>query len=140
MGHSDSTALNMLGLLAAGMETREGFRIELDGDRTLDPLKHGPSGWITRLGGALSGPIPLALRLLGWRSPALRRWAAISGIAGSLVTRIAWLEAGKASARDWRRPLDIPHEAKEIEEFPAPRALPAQQEESIVGRRLADYH
>jgi Polysulphide reductase, NrfD len=139
MGHSDSTALNMLGLLAAGMETREGVRIEMDRDRTLDPLKHGASGWITRLGGALSGPVPLVLRLLAWKSPQLRRWAAISGIAGSIVTRYAWLEAGKASAKDWRLPLEIPHEPQKLEEFPAPRAVPAPAQESVIARRLADY-
>ncbi len=109
-GHSDSRALNILGILSAGIETLEGALIETEPDRAADPLKHGPSGWLTRTGGVLSGPLPLALRLLGGRSRNLRRWAAWSGILGSLMTRYAWMRAGHASARDWRIPLDIPSE------------------------------
>jgi hypothetical protein len=41
------------------------------------------------------------------RSRALRRWAGISAVAGSLITRIAWVHAGHVSARDWREPLEI---------------------------------
>lgn len=125
MGHSDSRALNLLGLLAAGMETREGFRIETDSDRALEPLKRGASGWITRVGGVLSGPVPLALRLAGWRSPTLRRWAAVSGIAGSLLTRYGWMGAGHASASNWRLPLEIAESGGEVEQFPkrAPEKL-----------------
>jgi Polysulphide reductase, NrfD len=108
LGHDDSRALNLLGLLSAGMETWEGFNLERERDRVLRPLKRGPSGWITRAGGVLSGPLPLALRLLGRRSPSLRRAAAWCGVAGSLLTRIGWVAAGRASADDWRIPLDIP--------------------------------
>jgi hypothetical protein len=49
----------------------------------------------------------LALRLAGGSSSRIRKWAAISGIAGSLLTRYGWMAAGKASARDWRLPLEI---------------------------------
>jgi hypothetical protein len=120
LGHDDSRALNILGLLSAAFESYEGFLIETERDRTLDPLKHGTSGWVTRLGGALSGPVPLALRMLGWRSPALRRWAAISGIAGSVITRYAWMWAGRRSAADFRLPLEIPE--REVKRFPEPEA------------------
>ncbi len=108
LGHEDSRALNLLGLLSSAMETYEGFRIESNPDRVLAPLKHGASGWVTRVGGVLSGPLPLALRLLGWRYPRLRRLAAISGIAGSVVTRYAWMWAGRSSSANWRLPLEIP--------------------------------
>lgn len=107
LGHDDSRALNLLGLLSAGFETWEGFSLEREHDRVLRPLKRGVSGWITRAGGVLSGPLPVALRLLGWRSRSLRRAAAWSGVAGSLLTRIGWLAAGRASADDWRLPLEI---------------------------------
>ena len=50
---------------------------------------------LMRLSSALSGPVPLALRLLG-----ARRGAAAATLAGSLLTRIAWIEAGKASAKN----------------------------------------
>ena len=110
MGHRKSRALQALGLGAAIFETWEGLRIEGRPDPQLDPLKHGASGWITRAGGALSGPIPMALRMAslfrsGNRSSSLRRWAAISSIAGSLITRIAWIHAGHVSAKDWKLPL-----------------------------------
>jgi hypothetical protein len=113
MGHSRNRALQALGLGAAIFETWEGVRIEGRTDSSLDPLKHGPSGWITRAGGFLSGPIPSTLRIASaftrkGRSRSLRRWASIASIAGSLITRFAWIEAGHASARNWRQPLEIP--------------------------------
>jgi len=100
-GHDD-TALNTLALAAAAFETYTG--IEIESDRTIDsePLRHGGSGITTRIGGFFSGPLPLALRLLGITSKRARRAAAASALLGSLITRIAWVEAGKASAADPR--------------------------------------
>jgi hypothetical protein len=114
MGHQKSRALQALGLGAALFECWEGWRIEGRELPGLDPLKHGTSGWIERAGGVLSGPVPVALRSLSLlagkeRSRNLRRWASISALAGSLITRVAWIQAGHASARDWREPLGIPH-------------------------------
>jgi hypothetical protein len=122
MGHEDSRALNMLGLLSAVVETWEGYTIELARDRVLDPLKRGGSGWATRAGGLLSGPIPLVLRMLAWNSPELRRAAAWSGILGSIITRIAWIQAGHVSARDWRLPLEI--EGSRTKPQPIPENVP----------------
>jgi Polysulphide reductase, NrfD len=90
-----------------------GFRIESQTQPVHNPLKAGLSGFVTRSGGALSGPVPALLRTAGLlsrgkRSRSLRRWAARSAIAGSLLTRIAWIQAGHASARNWRQPLEIP--------------------------------
>lgn len=93
-GHRHA-ALNALGLGAAIFETITGITIESTNDRASEPLRHGRTGTITRLGGVLSGPIPLFLRLLG-----ARRGAAISTLAGSLLTRHAWIEAGKESVKD----------------------------------------
>ncbi len=111
MGNRRSRALEMLGLGAALFECWEGLRIEARRNPALEPLKHGLSGGITRLGGLLSGPLPAALRLLhlfsGRRSRTLREAAAISAVAGSLLTRIAWVHAGRVSARDWRLPLEV---------------------------------
>ncbi len=33
-----------------------GASIELNPDPAVEPLKHGPSGWLIRVGGVLSGP------------------------------------------------------------------------------------
>lgn len=112
MGHDRSPALNVLGLLASSVESAEGVRIESNTRPVAAPLQRGYSGWIIRTGGMLSGPIPLGLCLASLftrreTSRTLRRIAAASSIAGSLITRMAWLEAGHVSARDWRLPLEI---------------------------------
>jgi hypothetical protein len=111
MGHRKSRALQALGLGAAIFECWEGLRIESRRVAGDDPLRHGSSGLLTRTGGALAGPIPLALRLMSLaaprRSSSLRKMAAVSAVAGSLLTRIAWIYAGHVSARDWRLPLEI---------------------------------
>lgn len=110
MGHRKSRALQTLGLGAAIFETWEGLRIESRQHSHLDPLKHGTSGVVTRAGGALSGPIPMMLRAASLfsgkkKAESLRRLAGASAIVGSLVTRFAWIQAGHASARDWKLPL-----------------------------------
>lgn len=97
MGHRER-ALDRIASAAAAVETAVGYAIESRTDPALDPLKHGWSGDVTRLGGLLSGPLPLAMRLLGRRSTSVRRLAAASTVAGSLLTRIGWLAAGRASA------------------------------------------
>jgi len=111
LGH-DNPALNTLGMGAAAIETIEGISIETNKKPAMEPLKRGSSGLITRMGGVLSGPIPLALRIASAftskrRSRQLRRIAAASSVAGSMLTRIAWVHAGHVSARNWRLPLEI---------------------------------
>ncbi len=132
LGHVDSRALNSLGTGSAVYECLEGFHLETRSDAALKPLKHGASGWVTRAGGVMSGPLALALRLLAAssgerRSRTLRRWAAVCGIAGSLFTRYGWVYAGRSSARDWRLPLDIPAESpiKEVSAKPKEPKLEA---------------
>jgi hypothetical protein len=110
MGHEKNRALQTLGVGAAMVECWEDWRIESRRQPGLDPLKHGSSGALVRAGGALSGPVPAALRILSLvtrkdRSRRLRRWASLSAVTGSLLTRIGWIQAGHASARDWREPL-----------------------------------
>jgi hypothetical protein len=69
-----------------------------------------------RAAGLLSGPIPLTLRVLAslsgkdrWR---LRRVAALSALFGSVVTRFAWIGAGRISAKDPTVPLRLPGPGK----------------------------
>jgi len=97
-GH-DETALHLLGLAAAAFETFTGLDIERLSGKESEPLRHGPTGITTRIGGFFSGLLPLVLRILGTRSKRARRAAGASAILGSLVTRFAWVEAGKTSAR-----------------------------------------
>jgi formate-dependent nitrite reductase membrane component NrfD len=86
-GHRNR-GLNALALGAAIFETIVEVSLEAA------PLREGRSGALTRVGAALSGPIPLLLRLMGRRQS-----AAVSTLAGSLITRFAWVDAGKVSAR-----------------------------------------
>lgn len=129
MGNDGSPALNRLGIISSAAETYEGVELEFKRDPVVnEPLKRGASGWITRLGGMLSGPVPLGLRLAAEftgrrRSRQLRQIAASSSIAGSLLTRIGWVRAGHASAKDWRLPLQQKNvnkvqEMQSQEEFP----------------------
>jgi Polysulphide reductase, NrfD len=51
-------------------------------------------GALMKAAGALSGPVPFVLRLIG-----KRKAAAAATLLGSLLTRFAWVEAGRASVR-----------------------------------------
>lgn len=112
-GHASNRALNALGVASALTETLVGASVEMDKKPALAPLKSGKSGWTTRLGGLLSGPLPLVLRLIAGssgirRSIRLRRMAAASMVAGSLLTRQGWVQAGRASAENPSAPLELP--------------------------------
>ncbi len=107
LAHDDS-ALHRIGWLTAAAETLVGAALELDRGRAQEPVKHGPSGRLVRIGGLLSGPGALAIRALGGRSRAGRRLAAAVSLAGSIVTRFAWIQAGQQSAEDPRVPLELP--------------------------------
>lgn len=102
VGHDDDAALNALGFAAAAFETLTGLRLEAEPSAASEPLRHGSTGVTMRLSGFFSGPLPALLRLAGLRSKRARRAAAVSTLLGSLITRIAWVEAGKASARNSR--------------------------------------
>ncbi len=109
-GHSDSCALNGLGLLAAGVESYESADILRSHDRELKPLKRGYSGFLVQAGAVLSGPVPILLRvasMFATDKTRLRKMAAWSGVIGSLCMRYGWVQAGTVSSRDWRLPLQI---------------------------------
>jgi len=115
-GHDDNRALNLLGISASCYEVAEGALLESKRHRVNEPLRKGWSGAIVRAGGVLSGPVPLSLRLAYAVSgnKKLRRAAAWSSIAGSLLTRFGWIHAGRASVRDHRIPLELPESAPEV--------------------------
>ena len=97
LGHRDR-ALNMIGIGAALAETAFALHLALSDDEATRALHLGGAGALGRAAGALSGPVPLLLRLFASRSSNARRLAALSTIAGSILTRAAWIEAGKSSA------------------------------------------
>jgi len=96
MGHEEP-ALNDIAIGAAVVETLIGASIESSDDPALAPLREGASGWIIRAGGVLSGPVPLVIRA-ATRNRTWRRVASVAALGGSLLTRIGWIAAGRASA------------------------------------------
>jgi formate-dependent nitrite reductase membrane component NrfD len=80
-GH-DEKALHILGIGAAVFETAAAV-----------PAKSATM----KAAELLSGPVPLVLRLLGLRSKRARRAAAAATLLGSLLTRLAWVEAGRSA-------------------------------------------
>jgi Polysulfide reductase len=116
LGHDDSRGLNLLGMAASAFEVYEGMEIELTRDRVNEPLKKGLSGTIVRVGGILSGPVPLGLRVLSLISGniKMRRAACWASLVGSLLTRFGWIQAGHSSAKDHRIPLQLPERVKAI--------------------------
>ena len=99
LGHR-STALNRIAIGAALVESGLAAHLEMSDDAALAPLKASPTATLVRAAAVLAGPVPLALRLLAGRSPTARRIAAVSSIAGSLLTRFAWVRAGRVAADD----------------------------------------
>lgn len=97
MGH-DEPALNDIAMAAAAAETMIGAVIETNPSPVMAPLRQGPSGWTIRAGGVLSGPVPLLLRA-ATNDPSWRRVASIAALAGSLLTRLGWIAAGRESAK-----------------------------------------
>jgi hypothetical protein len=106
LGHDDP-ALNALGIAAAAVETGIGAWLERDRVPASEPLRNGASGRVIRMGGVLSGPVPLALRLAATRWPDARRAAAAATLVGALLTRFGWWAAGRTSAADPRVPLQL---------------------------------
>jgi formate-dependent nitrite reductase membrane component NrfD len=88
--------LNAIGFFAAAVETVLLIWLSIDKHGAADRAIHEHrAGWLIRIGGVLTGPLPLVLRFFGVIS-----LAAISFLLGSLVSRFGWLAVGKISGRD----------------------------------------
>jgi len=88
--------LNAIGLFAAAIETVLLIWLSVDKHGVADRAIHEHrSGWLIRVGGVLTGPLPLVLRFFGAIS-----LAAISFLLGALVSRFGWIAVGKISGRD----------------------------------------
>lgn len=85
LGHR-TPAMNALGIVGAAVETL----------LILLFLRRGSSaGRLMHAAEILSGPVPLALRLAASHVPAVRVAVAAITIAGSLLTRVSWIHAGR---------------------------------------------
>src|SRR5436305_11200891 len=95
LGHRIA-ALNFLGFYAAAVETALLIWLSVDKHGAADRAihQHG-SGWLIRIGEVLNGPLAVVLRFFGFIPS-----AAISFLAGALLSRIGWIAAGKISGAD----------------------------------------
>ena len=89
-----------IGFVASAFETLVAIVIELRGRYVDRPLREGGVGWLTRAGAALAGPTPLLLRIFWGHSSMARYVAAVCFVTGALISRYAWIAAGRVSSRD----------------------------------------
>lgn len=93
-------ATQFIGMVASAVETVVAVGIELRGRYVDRPLREGAVGWLVRTGGALAGPVALLLRIFLGHTPGARYIAALCFVAGALISRFAWVAAGRVSSRD----------------------------------------
>jgi formate-dependent nitrite reductase membrane component NrfD len=93
-------ATQFIGIVASTVETAIAIFIEVRGRYVDKPLREGSAGWLVRSGGILAGPVSLLLRIFWVQSHAIRDLTALSFIAGALISRFAWVAAGRVSSRD----------------------------------------
>ena len=89
-----------IGIVASAVETLVAITIELRGRYVDRPLREGTVGWLTRAGAALAGPTSLLLRMFSGHSSVARYVAAVCFVIGALISRYAWIAAGRVSSRD----------------------------------------
>jgi formate-dependent nitrite reductase membrane component NrfD len=92
-------ATQKIGIAASAIETVIAVYFEIARSPVNAPLHRGKSGAAFRLAGILTGPAALILRIIS-NAPSARYVAATCFLAGSLLSRYAWLWAARASARD----------------------------------------
>jgi formate-dependent nitrite reductase membrane component NrfD len=92
-------ATQFLGFITAGLEIVFEALFEIRKPSVDAPLHQGRSGIAFRIAGLLEGLIALAIRIVWGSAPGGRRAAAICFLAGSLLSRYAWIWAGRVSAK-----------------------------------------
>jgi hypothetical protein len=93
-------ATQILGFAASGIETVIEIFLEVRKRPVDAPLHNGRSGTTLRIAGLLEGPAALLLRVFWGSVPAGRYSAATCFLIGALLSRYAWIWAGRASACD----------------------------------------
>jgi hypothetical protein len=92
-------ATQTLGFTVAGIETIFEVLFEVRKSPADGPLHHGYSGIAFRIAGLLEGPVALVIRALWGSAPGGRCAAAICFLTGALISRYAWIWAGRLSAK-----------------------------------------
>ena len=89
-----------IGIVASTVEIVIAIIIEFRGRYVDRPLREGAVGWLTRAGAAFAGPASLSLRIFWGHNSVTRDAAAVCFVIGALITRYAWIAAGRVSSRD----------------------------------------
>jgi hypothetical protein len=102
----------VIGFVASGIETLLDIFLEFRRRPVDKPLHHGWPGQALRIAALLEGPAALLLRVFWGSSPTGRYAAAICFLAGSLLSRYAWIWVGHASSRDPHALFDLQHKTR----------------------------
>ena len=102
-------ATQILGFVASGTETLIDIFLEVRKRPVDAPLHDGRSGKTLRIAGLLEGPVALLLRAFWGTSHTGRYAAAVCFLLGSVLSRYAWIWAGRASAHDPHALFDLQH-------------------------------
>lgn len=102
-------ATQILGFVASGIETLLDIFLEVRKKPVDAPLHHGRSGTTLRVAGVLEGPAAVLLRVFFGSSHTGRYAAAVCFLLGSLLSRYAWIWAGRASAHDPHALFNLQH-------------------------------
>ena len=93
-------ATQILGFAASGAETVIEIYLTVKKGVADKPLHHGISGGTLRVAGMLEGPAALLIRAVWHAEPWGRYAAAICFLVGALMSRYAWIWAGRESSHD----------------------------------------
>ncbi len=93
-------ATQILGFAASGIETVIELFLMVKKGVADKPLHHGVSGSTLRIAGLLEGPIALLIRAVWHAEPWGREAAAVCFLLGALMSRYAWIWAGRESSHD----------------------------------------
>jgi hypothetical protein len=93
-------ATQILGFVTSGIETGIEILLTVRKGVADKPLHHGVSGRTLRMAGMLEGPVALLIRAI-WHAEPWGRYAAASCfLLGALMSRYAWIWAGRESSHD----------------------------------------
>jgi hypothetical protein len=92
-------ATQILGFVVSGLETVFEVVFEIRKPDVDSPLHHGSSGVLFRVAGLFEGPAALLIRVFWGSASTGRHAAAACFLLGALLSRYAWIWAGRASAK-----------------------------------------
>ena len=93
-------ATQILGFAASGVESVIEIYLTVRKGVADKPLHHGVSGGVLRVAGMLEGPAALLIRAIWHAEPWGRYTAASCFLLGALMSRYAWIWAGRESSHD----------------------------------------